>query len=98
MKAKLTKGFNWLRANARFIMPVLLAVVFLAVSVGTTMAAPAPGSVTLELDPEALTDGLFTGANIIIAALGAIMFLMAGFKLGGMLLRGIIDAVGGIRF
>lgn len=97
MKAKLTKGFNWLRANARFIMPVLLAVVFLAVSVGTTMAA-APGSVTLELDPEALTDGLFTGANIIIAALGAIMFLMAGFKLGGMLLRGIIDAVGGIRF
>jgi hypothetical protein len=44
------------------------------------------------------TDGLFRGANIIIAALGAVMFLLAGFKLGGILIRGIVDAIGGIRF
>jgi len=60
------------------------------------LALPAAAQVstdTLDLDPDELTSGLFTGANIIIAALGAIMFVLAGFKLGGQLLKAIMDAV-----
>lgn len=74
-------------------MLVLLAVFALAVA-----PSHAQDPVTLDLDATELTNGLFNGANIIIAALGAIMFLMAGFRLGGILLRGIVNAVGNIKF
>lgn len=52
----------------------------------------------LNIDPTTLTGGLFQGANIIIAALGTIMFLLAGFALGGGLLKGIVKSIGGISF
>ncbi len=82
-------------APARRYLPVLVAVFVLAAMTVSTAAAqaPTPTTATLELDSTSLTNGLFTGANIIIAALGAIMFILAGFKLGGQILRSIVDAV-----
>lgn len=77
------------------ILPILVAVAVLVLAVAP---AAAQEPVTLDLDATELTNGLFNGANIIIAALGAIMFLMAGFRLGGILLRGIVNAVGNIKF
>lgn len=77
------------------ILPILVVMAVFALAVAP---AAAQDPVTLDLDAEELTNGLFNGANIIIAALGAIMFLMAGFRLGGILLRGIVNAVGNIKF
>ena len=59
--------------------------------------AAAQDPVALELDPTEMTNGLFSGANIIIAALGAIMFMLAGFKLGGALLKGIVSSVSNVK-
>lgn len=77
------------------ILPILVVMAVFALGVAP---AAAQDPVTLDLDATELTNGLFNGANIIIAALGAIMFLMAGFRLGGILLRGIVNAVGNIKF
>ncbi len=76
-----------------YVLPALVAAVFLATASGTFAQA-----ITLDIDTAEMTNRLFEGANIIIAALGAVMFLLAGFKLGGILIRGIVDAIGGIRF
>jgi hypothetical protein len=92
---RIKTAYNWMKAHSRYILPIALAAFFVLVAVEPSFAASAP---TLDLDPDVVTAGLFDGANIILAALGAIMFLLAGFKLGGVLLRGIVDAIGGIRF
>ena len=76
-----------------YVLPALMAAVFLASASGTFAQ-----EITLDIDTTEMTNRLFEGANIIIAALGAVMFLLAGFKLGGILIRGIVDAIGGIRF
>jgi len=91
----------WVRQNPKqaaikalpIVIPVFVAM-FLFVAVPASYAQ----EVTLDIDTDAMTNDLFRGANIIIAALGAVMFLLAGFKLGGILIRGIVDAIGGIRF
>jgi hypothetical protein len=70
----------------------------MALLVMSVVPAFAQDPVTLDLDADALTNGLFTGANIIIAALGTILFILAGFKLGGGILRSIVDAVSGRFF
>ena len=80
----------------RVVLPVLMVMMLFAAVVAPSFAQdPAP---TLDLDAEEITDGLFSGANIIIGALGAIMFLLAGFSLGGILLRGIVSAIGRVKF
>lgn len=76
-----------------YIIPAMMFALFLA-SAGGSFAQ----EITLDIDTTEMTNRLFEGANIIIAALGAVMFLLAGFKLGGILIRGIVDAIGGIRF
>jgi hypothetical protein len=76
-----------------YILPVLVAAFFMATAGGTFAQ-----EVTLDIDTTEMTSRLFEGANIISAALGAVMFLLAGFKLGGILIRGIVDAISGIRF
>lgn len=72
---------------------LIVLVVIVAVLAMVMPAAAQVSTDTLDLDADELTSGLFTGANIIIAALGAIMFILAGFRLGGQILRSIIDAV-----
>lgn len=76
-----------------YILPALVAALMFATA-GSSFAQ----EVTLDIDTSEMTSRLFEGANIIIAALGAVMFLLAGFKLGGILIRGIVDAISGIRF
>lgn len=82
----------------RVIIPVVMMGLMLFLAVSPSFAQDPVATVELEIDPTTLTNQLFTGANIVIGALGLIMFLLAGFRLGGTLLRGIVDAVGGIRF
>lgn len=74
-------------------LPVLVMVAMFVAVMPSFAQVP-----SLNLDPDTLVTGLFNGANIILAVLGGIMFLLAGFKLGGILLRGIVDAVSNIRF
>lgn len=101
MFAKVKAQIIWARQNPKqavkkslpYVIPVLV-MLFLFVAVSPTFAQ----ETQLEIDTDAMTTDLFRGANIIIAALGAVMFLLAGFKLGGILIRGIVDAIGGIRF
>jgi hypothetical protein len=76
------------------IVPVLVAVALFAVVVTPSFAQ----TTTLNLDTQELQNGLFSGANIIIGALAGIMFLLAGFRFGGTILRMIIDTVTGFRF
>lgn len=76
----------------------MVVLMLAALVLATAVPAFAQDPVTLELDADTLTNGLFTGANIVIAALGAIMFILAGFKLGGGILRSIVDAVSGRFF
>lgn len=84
-----------IRRNPRRYLPYILPVLALALAFAM---APGAFAQTLDIDTDAMTTDLFRGANIIIAALGAVMFLLAGFKLGGILIRGIVDAIGNIRF
>lgn len=84
---------GYVLAQLRLALPIALAL-FLFVLVPL---AAAQDPVELELDPVEMTNGLFSGANIIIAALGAIMFMLAGFKLGGALLKGIVSSVSNVK-
>ena len=60
-------------ATFKKVLPILVMVAVFALAVGSSFAQE-PTAVTLDLDAGELTNGLFSGANIIIAALGAIMF------------------------
>ncbi len=52
---------------------------------------------TLALQADVLTSGLFTGANIILLALGGIIFLLVGLAFGGKILDAIRNMVQGLR-
>jgi hypothetical protein len=52
---------------------------------------------TLALQADVLTSGLFTGANIILLALGGIIFLLVGLVFGGKILDAIRNMVQGLR-
>lgn len=85
----------YLLRQVRIGLPLFVFVtVFLLVG---PAAAQDPTPVALDIDPTTMTNGLFSGANIIIAALGAVMFMLAGFKLGGSLLRGIVSSVSNVK-
>lgn len=56
------------------------------------------GDPCLLLDGTTLTEGLFSGANVIIVALGAIMFLLAGFMLGGNILTSVVGIISRFKF
>ena len=87
--------FNYTMRQMRWILPLALAA-FVVMSGVDGAFAQEPNA--LNIDTENMTTQLFQGANIIIAALGTVMFLLAGFKLGGVLIRGIVDTIGGIKF
>lgn len=48
---------------------------------------------TLAVNGDTMQTGLFTGANIILVALGGIVFLLIGFSFGGKILRAISDFI-----
>jgi protein-S-isoprenylcysteine O-methyltransferase Ste14 len=98
MKEKLQKGKEWFVKNRTNIIRYGIPALMLAVVLMGVVTPAFAQETTLDIDTDAMTNDLFRGANIIIAALGAVMFLLAGFKLGGILIRGIVDAIGGIRF
>ncbi len=51
---------------------------------------------TLVMDVGMITSGVFQGANIMILVLGAIVFLLAGFRFGVALMQGILRLIGNI--
>ena len=66
---------------------------------GSLMAiVPMQDVPTIAIDADTVQTGLFTGANMIIGALGSIMFLLIGFQFGGNILRAIGGYVSGWRF
>lgn len=89
---------------------VLLVALFLFALVGNFAVAPQAtyaqcvdgsdpdGNPCLDIDADTLTSQIFDGANIIVAALGGIVFLIVGLRFGGNLLRGIGDAISNFRF
>ncbi len=95
LKAKLFMA--WLWTHRLTVVPVLLAAVVLAAGVAPTFAqASSVPTDTLIIDVEMVTSGIFQGANIMIVVLGAIIFLMAGFKFGVALMQGILRLIGNI--
>ena len=95
----LLEGGDPVKKKFKKALPVILVLVLaLALAVPAFAQDPTPTTATLALDSTELTNGLFTGANIMIAALGSILFILAGFKLGGGILRSIVDAVSGRLF
>jgi len=77
----------------------VMAVVAFALAVSTVGAyaqTPVPLP-TLALDPTVLTNGLFTGANIILVALGGIVFMLVGLAFGGKILDAVRNMVQGLR-
>lgn len=79
----------------------LLVIVALAL-VLTFIASPAfaqtpPAIPTLAIDADTLQSGLFEGANIILVALGAVMFIIIGMTFGGRILSAIQSAITSFR-
>ena len=52
---------------------------------------------TLAIDGNALTAGLFQGANIILIALAGVVFLIVGLSFGGKILTAIQSMIQGLR-
>lgn len=82
----------------RLYVTMYFAAVFLAVSAGGASATePEPDPVvarpTLDLDVDTMLFYIFEGANIIIVALGAVVFLTIGFILGKKILDLIRSAI-----
>jgi hypothetical protein len=78
------------------LLPLMLALALLAMPVASTFAQTSTTS--LDINTADLQNGLFEGANVIIGALAAIMFLLAGFKFGARILKMIIDTVTNFSF
>lgn len=72
----------------RYVVPVLVLAVMVVAAGAASAQVP-----TLALDTAELQSGLFEGANIILVALSAIMFLLAGLAFGRNILNAIINAV-----
>ena len=80
------KTVLWLKKNKYQLFAWAFALAVLAVPMASTFAQ---STTTLEINSADITNNLFTGANIIIGALLAIVMLIAGFKFG----RGILDDI-----
>ena len=86
----------WVYGHRYTVLPVLAVVVALAAGAGPAFAQTSVPTNTLMIDTTMITSGLFQGANIMILALGAVIFLMAGFKFGAQLMQGILRLIGNI--
>lgn len=85
------------RMRKYVVVVAALALIFVA---GPAFAqTPDPTAVipTLAIDSYALQSGLFQGANIILVALGAVMFIIIGMTFGGRILSAIQSAITSFR-
>lgn len=85
--------YGYVVREVRRFLPIAL---FLSVVFFATLPTFAQEPI-IDIDPDVIIEYLLMGANVIIGAVGLIMFLIAGFKLGGVLLRAIVDTVANIR-
>ncbi len=86
---------HWFETRRRVASSVALALGILVFSAVAAFAqTPIP---TLALDPDVVTTGLFSGANIILVALGGIIFLIIGLSFGGKILEAVRNMVQGLR-
>ena len=76
---------------------LLLVVLLVATSATAAFAQTTPSTDTLDLDSTTILPNLFQGANIILLALGAIVFLMAGFTFGVTILKGLMRIIGNLK-
>lgn len=83
--------------NRALLIPMFLFGLFFLNVAGAFAAPPPAEPATLNLDTEMIQTGLFQGANIILGALGVVMFLMIGMKFGGIIIRAISSAIDGLR-
>lgn len=77
------------------------AVVFVYVLGLLALATAYPAAATnLEIDPDAMTDGFFQGANIVLAMTGLItlMALPYGIQFGFNFLSGVFSKFSNVRF
>ena len=70
-------------------MTIAIVTVFVLALMAVPAFAQTPPP-TLALDPDTVQTGLFTGANIILIALGSIMFMLIGIGFG----KKIFDSIG----
>lgn len=84
------KTLAWFKANKYQLFAWLFAFVLLAAPVAATFAQ---STTTLEINSSDITNNLFTGANIIIGALLAVVMLVAGFKFGRGILEDIVASI-----
>lgn len=84
---------NPVKINWQVVIPVLMLGVMFTAALSPAFAQ----TTTLDIDTTELQNGLFSGANVILGALAGVMFLMAGFRFGGTILRMIVDTVTNFR-
>lgn len=83
------------RMRKYVVVVAALALIFVA---GPAFAQATPEPIpTLAINAEALQSGLFEGANIILVALGAVMFIIIGMTFGGRILSAIQSAITSFR-
>lgn len=83
----------------QLVLFIALALVLMFVASPALAQTPDPTSPipTLAIDSGALQSGLFEGANIILVALGAVMFIIIGMTFGGRILSAIQSAITSFR-
>ena len=84
------------RMRLELSLALMLTVVFLSTTLVGAQTEPDPPPInrpTLELDVDTMLYYMFEGANIIIVALGAVVFLTIGFVLGRKILDLIRQAI-----
>ena len=82
------------RMRLELSLALMLTVVFLSTTLVGAQTDPDPiVRPTLELDVDTMLYYMFEGANIIIVALGAVVFLTIGFVLGRKILDLIRQAI-----
>lgn len=84
---------QWLSAQlwqARYYVVGIIAALLMLLIATASHAQAVP---TLAVDADEIQTGLFTGANVILISLGAVVFLLIGFAFGGKILRMIADFI-----
>lgn len=84
------KLFTWAKVHKYQVMAWAFALALLAAPMAATFAQ---STTTLEINSSDITNNLFTGANIIIGALLAVVMLVAGFKFGRGILEDIVSSI-----
>lgn len=87
---------HWFETHRQVAVMAVLAFALFALTPGAFAQTPVPIP-TLAIDGNALTSGLFQGANIILIALAGVVFLIVGLSFGGKILTAIQAMIQGLR-